>query len=291
MWNYPDIDPVAISLGPLSIHWYALSYMVGIAITWWLVGYRARHRPDLDWNPEQISDLVFYGVLGVIVGGRLGYVLFYNLPVLAADPLSLFRIWEGGMSFHGGMLGVLVGMYLYARWHGRHFFQITDYIAPAIPIALGCGRLGNFANGELPGRVTDLPWALVYPGDVVGRHPSSLYQFVLEGIVLFALMWVYSNRPRPMMAVSGLFLLGYGSLRIVAEFFREPDAHIGFIAWGWVTVGQTLSLPMALAGAGMMVFAYRSATAGPSVVAPNPPSTTKPVRPPNRKKKKVKHDN
>lgn len=261
---YPEIDPVAISLGPLSIHWYALSYLIGIGLAWWLVGQRAKRRADLDWNPEQISDLLFYAVLGVILGGRLGYMLFYNLSAVMSDPLSLLRIWEGGMSFHGGLLGVLFAVWYYGRRQGRSFFSVTDFIAPAIPVALGCGRLGNFANAELPGRVTDVPWALVYPGDVVARHPSALYQALLEGVVLFAILWVYSRRPRPEMAVSGLFLLGYGGLRIGSEFFRKPDAHIGFIAFDWLTMGQLLSLPMVLLGIASMAWAYRYNAAGPN---------------------------
>ena len=255
--QYPEIDPVAISLGPLSVHWYALSYMVGIGLVWWLVSRRASNRADIPWNAEQISDLLFYCVLGVILGGRIGYIFFYNAGVLLDDPLALVRLWEGGMSFHGGMIGVTLGAWWFAHKNGQSIFAVIDAIAPAIPVALGCGRLGNFANAELPGRVTDVPWALVYPGDVVARHPSSLYQAVLEGVVLFGLLWVYSRKPRPEMAVSGLFLIGYGGLRLFSEFFREPDTHIGFIAFGWVTMGQVLSVPMVLLGVALMVFAYR----------------------------------
>jgi phosphatidylglycerol---prolipoprotein diacylglyceryl transferase len=256
MWKYPDIDPVLISLGPIKIHWYAISYLAGLGIVWWLLNRRVRQQ-KLDWNSDQIADLVFYGALGVIIGGRLGYMLFYNLDSLLANPLMLFRVWEGGMSFHGGMIGVFAGMYVYGRWHARAFFDITDFIAPAVPIALGCGRLGNFANGELPGRPTDVPWALIYPGDSIGRHPSSLYQFLLEGLVLFLILWTFSARKRPRMAVSGAFLLGYGCLRIVSEFFREPDLHIGFVAGNWVTLGQVLSLPMVLIGGAFLAYSYR----------------------------------
>ncbi len=255
--HYPDIDPIAVSLGPLSIHWYAISYLVGIGAVWWLVTWRARRREDIDWTEEQISDLLFYGVLGVILGGRMGYMLFYNFHVLVDEPLSLFRIWQGGMSFHGGLIGVVLGALIYARRHGRTLFSVVDMIAPAIPVALGCGRLGNFVNAELPGRVTDVPWALIYPGDVVGRHPSSLYQAFLEGVVLFALMWIFSRRPRPEPSVSGLFLIGYGGLRFVSEFFREPDAHIGFVAFDWLTLGQLLSIPMVLLGLAFMAYGYR----------------------------------
>lgn len=266
MTPYPDIDPIAISLGPIAIHWYAISYLAGIGLAWWALGRRAV-RQDLSWSDEQLSDLVFYIVLGVVLGGRIGYMLFYNFGALLDSPLSLFKVWEGGMSFHGGMLGVLLALYLYAHWHRRSFFSVTDFIAPGVPLALGSGRLGNFANGELPGRQTDVPWALIYPGDVVGRHPSSLYQFFLEGVVLFTILWLFSRRRRPEMAVSGLFLLGYGTLRIVSEFFREPDTHIGFVAFGWATMGQVLSLPMLILGAGFMVYAAsRNDTHKPSSI-------------------------
>lgn len=257
MWNYPDIDPVLLSIGPISIHWYAVSYIVGIGIVWWLLQNRARKR-HLPFNDDQIADLAFYGMLGVILGGRIGYMLFYNLDAIVDRPLSIFRIWEGGMSFHGGMLGVIAGMYVYSRLHKRRFFEVMDFIAPGVPIALGCGRLGNFVNAELPGRVTDLPWGVIFPGDIVARHPSSLYQFFLEGPVLFALLWTFSRVPRPPMVVSGLFLLGYGCLRFLSESFREPDAHIGYIAFNWLTLGQLLSLPMILLGAVLFAYGYHS---------------------------------
>jgi phosphatidylglycerol:prolipoprotein diacylglycerol transferase len=256
--QYPDIDPIAISLGPINIHWYAISYLVGICLVWWLIESRTR-RKQLPWTSEQISDLVFYAALGVILGGRIGYVLFYNLSVFLTDPLILLQVWKGGMSFHGGMLGVLIAMTVYGRKTNRTFFEITDFIAPAIPVALGCGRLGNFINGELPGRVTDVPWALVYPGDTVARHPSSLYQALLEGLVLFSVLWLYSAKPRPRMAVSGAFLVGYGLLRVVSETFREPDAHLGFIAFDWLTMGQLLSVPIVLLGAGILIYSYSKA--------------------------------
>lgn len=257
MWNYPDIDPVLISIGPVSIHWYAVSYIVGIGIVWWLLRRRAK-RKSLPFSDEQIADLAFYGMLGVILGGRIGYMLFYNLDGIIDQPTSIFRIWEGGMSFHGGMLGVIAGMFVYARLHKRHVFEITDFIAPAVPIALGCGRLGNFVNGELPGRVTDLPWGVIFPGEMVARHPSSLYQFLLEGPVLFAVLWIFSSRPRPLMAVSGLFLFAYGCLRLVSESFREPDGHIGFIAFDWLTLGQLLSIPMILIGIALLAYSYHA---------------------------------
>lgn len=256
MWQYPEIDPVAIAFGPVRIHWYAISYLVGIGLAWLLLRYRTR-RDGLNWRSDDLSDIIFYAVLGVLLGGRIGYMLFYGLDGLVNDPLSALKIWQGGMSFHGGLLGVIIALYIYGRRRGRAFFSITDFIAPAVPLALGCGRIGNFINTELPGRVSDLPWAVVYPGDLVARHPSSLYQALLEGPLLFALLWIYSAKPRPRMAVSGLFLLGYGSLRLVSEVFREPDSHMGFILFEGVTAGQLLSLPMAFIGIGMLAYSYR----------------------------------
>lgn len=255
MWHYPNLDPVAISLGPISIHWYAISYLVGIGLVWWTLGYRNRHYAS-GYSDEEVSDLVFFAVLGVLLGGRIGYMLFYGMENLMANPASALRVWEGGMSFHGGLIGVLLGVLWFARKTGRTFFQITDFIAPSIPIALGCGRIGNFINAELPGRVTEVPWGLVYPGEVVARHPSSLYQAMLEGPVLFALLWVFAMKPRPVMAVSGLFLVGYGLLRIFSETFRLPDSHLGFVLFDQVTQGQLLSLPMVLLGAGFIAYSY-----------------------------------
>lgn len=255
MWHYPNLDPVAISLGPISIHWYAISYLVGIGLVWWTLGYRNRHYAS-GYSDEEVSDLVFFAVLGVLLGGRIGYMLFYGMENLLANPASALRVWEGGMSFHGGLIGVLLGVLWFARKTGRTFFQITDFIAPSIPIALGCGRIGNFINAELPGRVTEVPWGLVYPGEVVARHPSSLYQAMLEGPVLFALLWVFAMKPRPVMAVSGLFLVGYGLLRIFSEIFRLPDSHLGFVLFDQVTQGQLLSLPMVLLGAGFIAYSY-----------------------------------
>lgn len=253
--QYPEIDPIAISIGPVSIHWYAISYLVGIGLVWWTLRYRRRvYGPA--FSDEDLSDLLFYGVLGLLIGGRVGYMLFYGMATLKEDPLSALRIWEGGMSFHGGMLGVLVSYAVFASRRQVGFFTIADFGAPAIPLALGCGRIGNFINGELPGRVTDVPWAFVYPGDLLARHPSSLYQALLEGPVLFAILWLFASRPRPPMAVSGMFLLGYGSLRVFSEFFREPDAHIGFVLADWITTGQLLSFPMALLGGALITYSY-----------------------------------
>lgn len=255
MWHYPEIDPIAISLGPVSIHWYALSYLVGIGLVWAMLRHRIQ-KQGLRWTEDDLSDIVFYSVLGVLLGGRLGYMVFYGFENLIDDPLSALKIWQGGMSFHGGFLGVLAGVVFFARKKGVGFFEVTDFVAPAIPLALGCGRIGNFINAELPGRATEVSWALIYPGEQFGRHPSSLYQAALEGIVLFAVLWLYSMKPKPVMAVSGLFLVGYGSLRIFSERFREPDAHIGFVLSDWVTAGQLLSLPMVILGIFLLFYSY-----------------------------------
>jgi len=256
MLTYPDISPVAVSLGPVAIHWYGLMYLVGFIAVWWLGSVRAR-KPDSGWKVEEVSDLLFYGALGVILGGRIGYVIFYNFSLFLEDPLMLLRIWQGGMSFHGGMLGVFVAMGLFGRKTGRSFFQVTDFMAPFVPIGLGAGRIGNFINGELWGRPTDLPWGMVFPFvDARPRHPSMLYEALLEGLVLFVILWLYSSRPRPFRAVSGMFMLFYGVFRFAVEFVRVPDAHLGFIALDWVTMGHLLSLPMILFGVFLLALAY-----------------------------------
>lgn len=256
MRAYPDIDPVAFSLGPLEIHWYGLSYLAAFAFAWWF-GMRRARRPDSPFSAEQVGDLVFYGALGAVLGGRLGYVLFYGLDRLLADPLYLLAFREGGMSFHGGLLGVAVALWWYGRKQGQHFLRVADFVVLLVPIGLGFGRLGNFANAELPGRVTDVPWALVYPGDVVARHPSALYQAFTEGLVLFAVLYLFARRPRPAGAVSGLFLAAYGTLRFITEFFRQPDSHLGFVALDWLSMGQLLSLPMVVAGLALLSWAMR----------------------------------
>jgi len=256
MLTYPEIDPVAVSLGPVAIHWYGLTYLVGFIAVWWLGNLRAR-KPDSGWKAEEISDLLFYGALGVILGGRFGYIIFYNFGAFLDDPLILFRIWQGGMSFHGGMLGVFVAMWLFGRKTGRSFFQVTDFMAPFVPIGLGAGRIGNFINGELWGRPTELPWGMVFPFvDSQPRHPSMLYEALLEGLLLFVILWLYSARPRPFRAVSGMFMLCYGIFRFAVEFVRVPDAHIGFIALDWVTMGHLLSAPMILFGLFLLTLAY-----------------------------------
>ncbi len=255
MWQYPDIDPVAISIGPISIYWYAISYLVGIGLVWLTLRYRVRAY-QLHWTEEDLSDIVFYAVVGVLLGGRLGYMLFYGWEFILADPTTLLRIWQGGMSFHGGLIGVLLGVAYFARKKGVAFFDVTDLIAPSIPLALGCGRIGNFINAELPGRVTEVSWAVIYPGESVGRHPSALYQAVLEGPLLFAVLWLFAMKSQPRMAVSGLFLVGYGSLRLLSELWREPDAHIGLMLGG-LTRGQWLSIPMVMLGVVLIFLSYR----------------------------------
>jgi len=251
MFEYPDFDPIAVRLGPVSVHWYGLMYLAGFIGAWYLARRRAR-LPGAVCSVQQVDDLIFYAAVGVIGGGRIGYMLFYGMEQLLDDPLSLFRIWKGGMSFHGGLLGVLLAMFLFARKLGRRFFEVTDFIAPLIPVGLGLGRIGNFINNELWGKATDVPWAVVVNGQA--RHPSQLYEAVLEGLLLFALLWLYSARPRPRMAVSGLFLLGYGMFRFGIEFIRMPDQFLGYLAWGWVTMGQVLTLPMIAAG-GILLWA------------------------------------
>ncbi|MBU2706301.1 prolipoprotein diacylglyceryl transferase [Zooshikella marina] len=252
-----DIDPIALQLGPLKVYWYGLMYLVGFAAGWVLMSYRAKRSNGL-WQVEHVSDLLFYIALGVILGGRIGSMLFYHFDAWLENPLQLFKVWDGGMSFHGGLLGVLIAMYFYGKKINKSFFQMTDFIAPMVPLGLAAGRVGNFINGELYGRVTDVPWAMVFPqGGELARHPSMLYEGALEGILLFIALWWYSAKPRPRMAVSGLFLLGYGLARFTVEFFREPDSHLGFIAFDWLTMGQLLTLPMIILGIAFMVYAYR----------------------------------
>lgn len=248
MLLYPYINPVAFSLGPIQVHWYGLMYLIGFVSAWLLAHWRMKHY-KLNWNSDQISDLIFFAALGVIIGGRVGYMLFYDFPVLVHTPLSLFKIWEGGMSFHGGLLGVIAALWLFARKYKRPFWEVADFIAPLVPIGLGAGRVGNFINGELWGRVTDVPWGMVYSHvDPQPRHPSQIYEFSLEGIGLFILVWCYASKPRPAGRVSTVFLIGYAVCRIIAEFFRQPDPQLGYLAFGWLTMGQILSVPMILLG-------------------------------------------
>ncbi len=258
MLIHPDFDPVAFSLGPLHVRWYGLMYLLGFLVGWALGRYRVR-QPGSGWTAEQMDDLVFYIALGVILGGRVGYILFYGFAGVLHDPLLLFRIWEGGMSFHGGFLGVLLAVLLFARKYQKGFWSTMDFVAPLIAPGLLFGRIGNFINGELWGRVTDLPWGIVFrqTGDGLPRHPSQLYEAALEGVALFVIVWLFSARPRPTMAVSGVFALGYGVFRFLVELVRQPDPQLGYLAFGWLTMGQLLSLPLVAVGVILLTLAYR----------------------------------
>jgi len=274
MIAFPSIDPVALSLGPVKIHWYGLMYLLAFGSAWWLGKHRARQQHALV-KPEQIDDLIFYGALGAVLGGRVGSVIFYNFDSFLHNPLYLLKIWEGGMSFHGGFIGVLLAMEFYRRKLGCRFFELTDFIAPLVPLGLAAGRLGNFINAELWGAPTTLPWAMKlsceqFPADryidfagplcFSARHPSQLYEMLLEGVLLFIALWLISARPRPYMTVSGYFLLLYGLARSGVEFIRLPDAHIGYLLnTDWLTRGIVLSLPMIIVGLILLVLAKRSA--------------------------------
>lgn len=257
MLVHPQFDPVALQLGPLAIHWYGLMYLAGFITFLWLGRIRIATLNNPQINSRLLDDLMFYGVLGVILGGRLGYVLFYKAAYYFAHPLEVFAVWQGGMSFHGGFLGVLVAMVWFAHKHKLRWLQLTDFIAPLVPPGLAFGRLGNFINGELWGRPTDVPWGMIFPKvDNLPRHPSQLYEFALEGVLLFALLWFYARKPRPVGAVSGLFLIGYGSLRFLVEFTREPDDFLGLLSLG-MSMGQWLSLPMVIAGVLLIILSIR----------------------------------
>jgi phosphatidylglycerol:prolipoprotein diacylglycerol transferase len=272
-----NFDPVAISLGPLDVHWYGVMYLLAFLAFWILGSWIARNRSWWQWSAEEVGDFLFYGMLGVILGGRFGYVIFYGFESLMDNPLFLFRIWEGGMSFHGGLIGGILAVAWYARKTKRNFWQVADFASALVPIGLAFGRIGNFIGGELWGRLSDVSWAMIFPGavpasalystsleeawksgalDNFARHPSQLYQAGLEGLALFLILMWYSASPRPRAAISGLFLTGYGVFRIMVEFFREPDQHLGFLAMDWMTMGMLLSVPMIIAGLMIFYLAY-----------------------------------
>ena len=253
MLAYPQIDPVAISIGPVAIHWYGVMYLVAF-ISGGLLGlYRAR-RPGTDWNTTQVWDLVFYVALGAVIGGRLGYVVFYNLAYYLAHPLEILSVWSGGMSFHGGLIGVVVAVALFARKSHKTFLIVADFLTPLCAPGLLAGRIGNFLNQELWGRASDAPWAMIFPAaGSAPRHPSQLYEAGLEGVLLFVIVWFYSAHPRSPGRVSGLFLLGYGVARFFVEFYREPDAHLGAVALEWMSMGQLLSVPVVIVGIWLLI--------------------------------------
>ena len=276
--NLAQIDPVALSIGSLQLRWYGLMYLAGFGLGWLLGRWRAS-RPGSGWTGPDVDDLLTCVMIGIILGGRLGYVLFYDLPVYINDPMEIVRIWNGGMSFHGGLLGVLGAFWYFARTRGRTFLEVSDFIAPLIPQGLFFGRLGNFINGELWGKVSDVPWGIVFPGaGPLPRHPSQLYEAALEGLALFIMVWVFSLKPRKTGAVSGLFALGYGVFRFAVEFVRMPDVQLGYLAFGWLTMGQLLCVPLILAGAWLL---WRKAP----VLAPHMPQVEPTAGPRNKQPK------
>ncbi|MFT3789701.1 MAG: prolipoprotein diacylglyceryl transferase [Rudaea sp.] len=293
---FHDIDPIAFSLGPVAVHWYGIMYLLGFAGAWFLGDHR-RRQGRLPVSYEAFSDLAFYVMLGVILGGRIWYMLSYvSLDWIVHDPLAIFRVWDGGMSFHGGLLGVLLAGWIWSRRNRIHFFDTIDFVAPLVPIGLGLGRLGNFINGELWGKLTTEPWGVIFPnslenlnktreelhrmylaGQLNGeaRHPSQLYEFALEGVVMFAALYVFSMKPRPRYAVSGLFALMYGVFRFAVEFVRIPDAQLGYLAFGWLTMGQIQSLPLIVIGLVLLWLSRRAPTLRPDAAAANPPAEPK----------------
>ncbi len=283
MFPIHHIDPIAIALGPVKIHWYGLMYVLGMFVAWRLALSRLRAGRLPGVSENALGDLVYYAMLGVLLGGRIGYLVFYGWQQIADDPLYIFRIWEGGMSFHGGLIGVMVAGWLWSRQQKLHYFDTVDFVAAAAAPGLGFGRIGNFIGGELWGRTTDAPWAMIFPNslpaqyahlphealvklnetgalDAYARHPSQLYQATLEGLVLFCLVWFFTRKPRPRYAASGLFALGYGMFRFAVEFVRQPDAQLGFLAFDWLTMGQVLSLPLIVVGVVLLWLSRRAPT-------------------------------
>ncbi|MBN1684616.1 MAG: prolipoprotein diacylglyceryl transferase [Gammaproteobacteria bacterium] len=254
MLTYPHINPVILDIvGPLKIRWYGIMYLLGFLLAFGLALIRVK-KSNGEWTKNQVIDLFFFLVLGVIIGGRLGYMLFYGFSDFVHHPWIIFQVWQGGMSFHGGLLGVLLMMGWWAHRNQKHFIDVTDFIAPLAPVGLAAGRLGNFINDELWGRVTHVPWGMIFPtGGPLPRHPSQIYEFLLEGILLFIILWFFSKTKRPRGAVSGLFLIGYGCARFFCEFFRQPDPQLGFIAFNWLTMGQLLCVPMILGGIYLLI--------------------------------------
>jgi phosphatidylglycerol---prolipoprotein diacylglyceryl transferase len=255
MLIHPQIDPIALQIGPLAVRWYGLTYLAAFILFLILGRIRARQNILKGWKPGDLDDLLLYGILGVVLGGRVGYCLFYKPGYYLSNPLEIFAVWQGGMSFHGGLLGVIVAMWLYSRRTERRLLDTLDFIGPLVPLGLASGRIGNFINAELPGRAADatLPWAMIFPTvDQIPRHPSQLYQFALEGVLLFVLLWIFASKSRPLGHVAGAGLVGYGVFRFIAEFFREPDSFLGFLSLG-MTMGQWLSVPMVLLGIWLLV--------------------------------------
>lgn len=254
--EFPQIDPIIFEIGPLAVRWYGLMYLIGFALAMYIAN-RQASKPGSGWSKDQVSDLLFYGMLGVILGGRIGYVLFYQFSYFLENPLYLFRIDQGGMSFHGGTLGVIAAIFWFAKTRKKSIFEVGDFVVPLVPLGLLAGRIGNFINGELWGRVSDVPWAMVFPtGGPEPRHPSQLYEAFFEGLVLFLMLQWFARKPRPAGSVSGLFLVGYGVFRFAIEYFREPDAHLGLFG-GFISMGQILSLPMIVIGTGLIIWAYQ----------------------------------
>ncbi len=248
MLNYPNINPVVLHItDTLQIRWYGLMYLLAFALGWCILRARTQSLPE--WDKDKLSDLLFYTALGIILGGRIGYMLFYSLPEWSQDPMQLFKVWQGGMSFHGGLIGVMIAIFFFCRHTKMSILEVGDILVLAIPLGLAAGRIGNFINGELWGKVTDVPWGMVFPhAGSLPRHPSQLYAVFLEGFLLFTLLWLFAKKPRPTGAICGLFFLGYGLIRFSEEFFRQPDPQYGYLAFGWLTMGQVLSLPMIVLG-------------------------------------------